>query len=487
MTAMLLDQDICYRAIASRDARFDGRFFTGVRTTGVYCRPVCPARTPQRRNVQFYPSAAAAEAAGFRPCKRCRPEAAPGTPAWNGTEATVSRALRIIADDAADAADMNALATRLGVSARHLRRLFDTHVGAAPADVIRTHRLHTARRLLTETTLSIQDVAYAAGFGSVRRFNDAFKAAYDAPPSAYRNGAACRANLNGRFELRLTYRPPFAFDAILSFLAMRALPGVEAVVENKYYRAARAGSDAGIVAVTHDPARHALRLRIPINVAPALPQITAAARRVFDLSADGHVIDTALSADKRLAPLVRNLPGLRVPGAWDPFETAVRAVIGQQISVAGARTVAGRIASLFGDELHQPDGDVVRLFPTPQQLADAPVEQAGMPRARADAIRGLARALLADERVLDPSASLDGAIETLCALRGFGPWTAHYVAMRALGQPDAFPTGDLGLRKAASDGDTLLSSAALTAHAETWRPWRAYAAVHLWTSLGAAG
>ena len=484
---MVLDQDNCYRAIAGRDARFDGRFFTAVRTTGVYCRPVCPARTPLRRNVVFYPSAAAAEAAGFRPCKRCRPESAPGTPAWNGTEATVSRALRLIADDAAAAENVDALATRLGVSARHLRRLFETHVGAAPADVIRTQRLHTARRLLVESALPIGDVAFAAGFGSVRRFNDAFRAAYDAPPSAFRNGAAKRARANGAFDLRLTYRPPFAYDAVIAFLAMRALPGVEAVVDETYFRAGRAGKEAGVVAVSHEPSRNSIRLRIPINLAPALPQISAAVRRVFDLSADGHVIDGALSTDKLLAPMVRKFPGMRVPGAWEPFETAVRAVIGQQISVAGARTVAGRIAQLFGDALVVPLGDVVRLFPTPQQLAEAPVEEAGMPRARAEAIRGLARALVADERVLDSSASLDETVEILCALRGFGPWTAHYVAMRALGQPDAFPIGDLGLRKAASGNGTLLPAATLTARAEVWRPWRAYAAVHLWTSLGAGG
>jgi len=433
-----MSPDLCYAASGSRDARFDGRFFIAVITTGIYCRPICPARTPLRKNVRYYATAAAAEAAGFRPCKRCRPETSPGTPAWAGTSATVARALRIIDETPS----LDHLAARLGVTDRHLRRLFDEHVGAPPIAILQTRRLHLARTLLRETALPMSDVAFGAGFESVRRFNDAIRKAYRCTPSELR-GKNVTA---GSVALRLTFRPPFRWEAIAGFLGRRAIDGIESFDGARFVR----------MGVTIEPkGGNALRMTVPAALARDIHALVARARRTFDLAADPAAIDEHLRRDRLLRPLLARRPGPRVPGAWEPFEVAVRAIVGQQISVRGATTIMNRCFAGW--------------------------RWSGMPKSRIDAIRALERAVAGDPSILTRGASLEETIERLMSLPGVGPWTAHYIAMRALAEPDAFPHTDLGLRKAAAA--IGIDPAKLLDHAERWRPWRAYAAIALWESL----
>jgi AraC family transcriptional regulator of adaptative response / DNA-3-methyladenine glycosylase II len=480
---MTLDPDICYRAVASRDARFDGRFFTAVTTTGIYCRPICPARTPGRGNVRFYPCAAAAEEAGFRPCRRCRPETAPGSPAWIGTPVTVRRALRLIDAGVLDGrgADVATLAAHLGIGDRHLRRLFANHLGASPLAVAQTRRAHFARQLVDQTDLPLTRIAFAAGFGSVRRFNTAMLSTFGAPPSALRRSP--RAAEPGVVTLRLPYRPPLAWTALLAFLRERAIPGVESVDETTYRRAARAGEATGVIAIRPAANGPYLELSAPVALAPALADLVLRARRLCDLDADPAAIDRDLRRDPLLAPRVRARPGLRVPGAWDRGELAVRAVLGQQVSVAAARTLAGRLAAALGEPLADaPVGGPTHLFPTPAALAQADLTRFGLTRARAAALGGLAAALRDGRLDLDDAADPDDLRARLEALPGIGPWTAQYVALRALGDPDAFPAGDLGVRKALATAVGPATAAAVLARAEAWRPWRAYATLHLWQS-----
>lgn len=482
----MLDPGVCYRALGSRDARFDGRFFVGVVTTGIYCRPICPAPTPKRRNVRFFPCAAAAAEAGFRPCLRCRPEASPWTPAWQGTSATVSRALRLIDEGALDAEDVESLAARLGLGSRHLRRLFEEHVGASPLAVAQTRRIHFAKKLLDETDLPVTRVALAAGFASVRRFNTALRETYGRPPRELRASARHgRPAAGGVLELRLAWRPPFDAAALTRFLEPRAIPGVECVRDGVYRRVLAANGDAGSVEVVTDPDARALRLRVPAFAAPALVDLAARARRLFDLDADPGRIQAHLGRDRRLAARLRRLPGLRVPGAWDPFELAVRIVLGQQVSVRHATALTGGLVERLGEPLQAPlpEGLGAR-FPGPERLAEAsPAALGGMPRQRAEAIRALARAVAEGRLDLETSPGLDPALEQLLALPGIGPWTAQVIAMRALREPDAFPAGDLGLRRAAAPrGAPPLPAGELERRAETWRPWRAYAAMALWAS-----
>jgi AraC family transcriptional regulator of adaptative response / DNA-3-methyladenine glycosylase II len=478
---MDLDHRLCYRAVAARDRRFDGRIFTAVLTTGVYCRPVCPARTPAPGNVRFYATAAAAEAAGFRPCRRCRPQSAPGSAAWLGSPATVARALRLIADGALDRSGTDRLAADLGLGSRQLRRLFARHLGVAPLRLAQTRRLHFAQRLLDETTLPVGRIATACGYGSVRRFQAAYRHAYGAPPTALRRARpspplARAGTAPAAVELRLPYRPPLDWAALVAFLAPRAVPGVERVEPAAYRRAVRAGDRLGVIEVRPAPAGAAhLLLVVPPALAPALLDLHARARRLFDLDADPAPIADALGRDPLLVPSVRRHPGLRLPGAWDPFELLVRAILGQQVSVAAATTLAGRIAARWGEEVAAGH----RLFPTPDALGGAELESVGLPRARAEAIRAAARAAAAGGGPLGPAPSLDEALAALTALPGVGRWTAAYVAMRALGEPDAFPAGDLGLGRAAGN----LGEPELLARAEAWRPWRGYAAMHLWHGL----
>ncbi len=489
---MTIDADICYRALRTRDARFDGRFFIGVRTTGIYCRPVCPARTPLRKNVRFFACAAAAEAAGFRACRRCRPETSPGTPAWLGTSSTVSRALRLIHEGYLDEHDVDALGARLGVGERHLRRLFDEHLGASPIEVALSRRLHLAKRLLDDTAMPIADIAFASGFSSVRRFNDAFTKTFRRAPREIRGDEA-----NGRgqhdasrpIEARLSYRPPFDWRGLTAFFGQRALEGVEAVEDGAYLRTVRFGEATGIVRVRHDADRRQLVVQVPQNLVAALPEITRRVRRLFDLEAEPTGIREVLSADATLRPLVRTRPGLRVPGAWDPFEIAVRGIVGQQVSVAAARTICGRIAARYGTALDPKQRNGLRqAFPGPERLAAARMNGLGLTGRRITTIRAIARGMADGTLMMGTGAGLDEAVARLVELPGVGPWTAHYIALRALGEPDAFPTGDLGLIQAWS----AISRGAVTAKeldrlAEAWRPWRAYAALHLWTSLAKGG
>jgi AraC family transcriptional regulator of adaptative response / DNA-3-methyladenine glycosylase II len=487
MAAMDLDHDACYRAIQTRDARFDGRLFIAVRTTGVYCRPVCPARTPKRENVTFFASAAAAQEAGFRPCLRCRPETAPDLGAWRGTSNTVSRALALIETGALDGADVEALAERLGVGERQLRRLFRRHLGASPVAVAQTRRVLLAKQLIHETRLPMAEIALASGFGSIRRFNETFQQLFRRPPSALRRGDAAEvpAGPTGEVVIRLRYRPPYDWPAMLAFLRARCIPGVEMITDERYARTIEIDGATGIVAVEPTDGS-ALKATIRFPKLSALPIIIARLRRVFDLAADPQTIGAHLAEDPALAPLVKARPGLRVPGAWDGFELAVRAVLGQQITVTAAIGLAGKLVATYGDKLalaHIDYPALTHVFPRPERLSGADIASLGMPRARGAALSSLAAAVAADPQIFGARRSLEEAITQLRSLSGIGEWTAQYIAMRELREPDAFPAADIGLMRAMADESGQRPSAAeLLARAESWRPWRAYAAQHLWAS-----
>jgi AraC family transcriptional regulator of adaptative response / DNA-3-methyladenine glycosylase II len=487
----MLDPDSCYRAVLARDSRFDGRFFTGVTSTGIFCRPVCPARPPKPEHCLFLPSAAAAQAAGFRPCLRCRPEAAPGLAVWRGTGNTVARALRLIEEGALDEGSVDALGERLGVGGRHLRRLFDQHLGASPVAVAQTRRLLFAKSLLTETALPMTEVALAAGYGSLRRFNAAVLAAWGRAPGELRRSERTDGADGGAVTLKLPYRPPLDWSLMIAWLGPRAIPGVEAVEGLRYRRTIAEDGHHGTVEIAPAPDNGSYLLAtIRFPVVATLGGIVARLKRQFDLDADISAIDVQLGADPLLAPLVAARPGLRVPGAWDPFELAARAMLGQQVSVAAATTLAGRVAAIYGTELRMPDGapppiGLTHVFPAPAALVAADPGRLRIPGARAAALAGLAAAIVAEPDLLRPLRPLDETVERLCRLPGIGPWTANYVAMRALREPDAFPAADLGLRKAASDSAEMISTKALEVLAEAWRPWRAYAAIHLWHRLSA--
>ena len=486
--AMDLDHAACYRALATRDARFDGRLFVGVTTTGIYCRPICPARTPRIENVRFFPTAAAAQAAGLRPCLRCRPEASPDLAVWRGTSNTVSRALALIESGALDDTGIEALAARLGVGSRQLRRLFRQHLGASPVAVAQTRRILLAKQLIRETRLSMAEVALAAGFRSVRRFNETFRQLFARPPAALRRARMSDpAHEAGLVRFGLAYAPPYDWDAMLGFLAARAIPGVESVSGHGYGRTIALGAGRGTLHV--EPAgrnRFAVEVRFP-NLT-ALPTIIARVRRVLDLATDPAPINGHLTADPVLAPLVAARPGIRVPGAWDGFELAVRAIIGQQIAVPAATRLLGRLVRVHGDPVAgagPASGDLTHVFPAPACLAGADLCRLGLPRQRAKALNALAAAVVADPLILGPRRSLEEAIAQLRSLPGVGDWTAQYIAMRELREADAFPASDVGLLRAMTGPDGRRPTPGeLAAHAERWRPWRAYAAAHLWASGG---
>ncbi|HQU16890.1 MAG: DNA methylase [Chromatiales bacterium 21-64-14] len=481
-THPLLDYRVCEQARLSRDARFDGLFFTGVVSTRIYCRPVCPAPPPKPQNVRYYTNAAAAEAAGFRPCLRCRPELAPGNAVWKRGEHAVARALKLIDMGVLTEHSLDELATRVGVSARQLRRLFVEYLGVPPISVHTTNRLLFAKQLLTETAMPITDVALAAGFRSVRRFNAAFSQANRMPPRELRRKP--RANVSDALVLRLAYRPPYDFNALLAFLRIRALPGVERIDEHAYARVFGTGAAPGWLRLSAWPGNeHALKLELhgakPTQMLPVITRL----RKMFDLDADPQMIAATLGREGVLKPLLRKHPGLRLPGGWDGFEIAVRAVLGQQVSVAAARTLATRMAQRFGEPLAPPAiPGLQRLFPTPEQLADADLRPLGVTAARAATIRAVARGLLDGKLEFRSEQPLEEFVARWIALPGIGAWTAHYVALRALSHPDAFPAADLILRRAAAGGGAELSTKALEVLANTWRPWRAYAAIHLWRS-----
>jgi len=465
---MDLDHDACYRALELRDARFDGRFFT---PTGTYCRPVCPARTPRSENVTFYPTAAAAQEAGFRPCLRCRPETAPDKGAWRGTSNTVSRALALIELGALDEGDVDALAGRLGLGERQLRRLCRQHLGASPIAVAQTRRVLLAKQLIHETSLPMAEIAFASGFGSIRRFNETFLAMYRRAPCTLRRARRPEipAALGGEISLLLRYQSPYDWPAMLEFLRARAVPGIERVGEGYYARTIQLEDRQGVVSVRPD-AGNALRASIRFPKLSALPGIIARLRRVFDLGADPLAIAADLARDPVLAPLVAARPGLRVPGAWDGFELAIRAVLGQQLPVTAGVRLGARLVAAYGEPLAEPDHELTHAFPRPEVLARADLTSLCMPRSRAAALSAVAAAVVADPEVLCASRGLDEAIRRLRAIPGVSEWTAHYIALRQLREPDAFPAADVGLR------------CALARLAEAWRPWRAYAAQHLWAS-----
>jgi AraC family transcriptional regulator of adaptative response / DNA-3-methyladenine glycosylase II len=484
---MDMDRTACYRAISTRDARFDGRLFVGVKTTGIYCRPICPARTPKFENVSFYASAAAAQQSGFRPCLRCRPETSPELAFWRGTSNTVSRALALIEAGGLDDDDVEGLAGRLGVGARQLRRLFRQHVGASPLAVAQTRRVHLAKQLIHETRLPMAEVALASGFHSIRRFNETFRAMFGRPPLALRRISDKTEHEPGELSVRLAYRPPYDWDAMLAFVAARAIPGVETVSENSYRRTIAIGGHCGTIKVMPaDRNRVAVSLRFPDMA--ALPQIIARVRRVFDLGADPDTIGMHLALDPALAPLVAARPGLRVPGAWDGFELAVRAIFGQQVTVPAATRLLGKLVRTHGDPLPAASEDgpgLTHVFPPAARLANADLASLGMPHARAMAVNALARAIAADPAIFSRGAGLEEAIAKLRALPGIDEWTAQYIAMRELREPDAFPAADIGLLRAMADrSGRRPSPAGLSARAECWRPWRAYAALHLWAAGG---
>ncbi len=495
---MTLNRKSCYAAVTSRDARFDGRFFTAVHTTGIYCRPVCPAPAPLLKNVEFYSCAAAAEEAGFRPCRRCRPESSPGTPAWAGTSTTVSRAMNLIAEGALDSeGGARALAERLGLGERHLRRLFLEHLGTTPGAIARTRRAHFARQLIDETDMPMTRVALSAGYSSVRRFNEAIKSTFGFPPRELRRKSTCRGgggrglkqSNNGGIDcpiaLTLPYRPPFDWEEIIRFFGPRVTPGVEEVGDEFYRRTITMEGGGAVIEVVRSESNNCLILTLPAPTVE-MPAILARVRRLFDLGADPLAIGRHLGKDKRLARLVELRPGIRLPGGYDRFEMAVRAIAGQQISVKGATTLTGRLAEQFGEAIETPHTQLNRLFPKPAELVDAPIESIGMPGKRAGTIRELSRRVGGGEIDLDAPQAPEELMEALQRIPGIGEWTAEYIAMRALPSPNAFPAGDLGIRKAlVSRGRDLkqLTGARAREIARPWQPWRAYAVMHLWRSL----
>jgi AraC family transcriptional regulator of adaptative response / DNA-3-methyladenine glycosylase II len=461
----------------SHDPRFDGKFFIGVRSTRIYCRSICPVPAVKEANVRYFPTAAAAAESGFRPCLRCRPECSPGAPAWFGTSTTVSRALRLIAEGGLAAGGIESLAGRLGVGSRHLRRLFIRHLGAPPKTVVQTRRLHFAKRLIDETALPMSSVALAAGFGCVRRFNAAIRKTYQRTPLQIRRlRKQPTVPAENCYRFQLPFRPPYQWQALLSFLAARATPGVEVVDADGYRRSISLNGCHGQIAVALDDQHNALSVQVQIADPACLFTIVECVRRMFDLNADCAAIEEAFATDHEMRPLIKARPGLRVPGCWDGFELTVRAILGQQVTVKGATTLAGRIVHSLGKRIY-PIGNITHRFPAPEVLSDAKLTGLGLTTKRAETIRALARAVCEGQIRFERLADSETLLARLQAIPGIGAWTAQYVAMRALGEPDALPTGDLGLLRALK----LKTFHELEKRAETWRPWRSYACMHLWS------
>ncbi|MEK6242869.1 MAG: DNA-3-methyladenine glycosylase 2 [Pseudomonadota bacterium] len=478
---MTLDPHTCYRALKARDARFDGRFFVAVSSTRIYCRPVCTVKPPKRENCRFYPSAAAAESGGYRPCLRCRPELAPGNASVDATSRLAQAAASLLEDRTLDEAGLDAVASHLGITDRHLRRAFGAEFGVSPVEFAQTQRLLLAKRLLTDTALPVTEIAFASGFGSLRRFNALFKQRYRLQPSQLRRhmrgGVPAGADA---LHFELSFRPPYDWAAMRAFLSTRAVAGVEAVDGSCYRRTVRIPIDGkdhlGWIEVGMSPKKPTLRVTVSASLAKALPPVLSRVKALMDLACHPTEVAQALGA------LARNHPGLRVPGAFDGFEVAVRAILGQQVTVAAARTVAGRFAAAFGDPLDTPSSSLNRIFPSAERIAELPygrIARLGMPGARARTVVALARAVADGDLVLMPNADIEATLDKLRSLPGVGEWTAQYIAMRALAWPDAFPHTDLGVMKAL--GET--HARRVLAAAEAWRPWRAYAVMHLWQSL----
>ena len=480
------DTEACYRAVKSRDRRFDGVFYTGVTSTGIYCRPSCPATTPARRNVTFHRTAAAAQAAGFRACKRCLPDATPGSPDWDVAADTAGRAMRLIADGVVERDGVDGLADRVGYTSRHLSRLLTSELGAGPLALARARRAQNARILIETTAMPFGDVAFAAGFASIRQFNDTVREVYAGTPSQLRGRVRTASTTSGRIELRLPVRARYAGREVLAFLAAHLVPGVEAAGADWYERTLDLPHGHGRVRLTFpdDAAgtgttfvRCALSVEDLRDVGTAVERC----RRLLDADCDPLAVDDALTDDPRLAPLVRARPGLRVPGGTDGDEVAVRAVLGQQVSLAGGISLGGKLTERYGERVPAPDGGPDRLFPRAAALAGVDPEELPMPRARGRALVGLCAALAAGDVPLDRSLDRAEVRARLVALPGIGPWTADLVAMRALGDPDVFLPTDIGVRRALSALGHDPASAAATS--QSWRPWRSYALMHLWTTL----
>lgn len=487
---MSLDPELCWRAHLARDPRFDGRFFTGVQSTGIYCRPICPARHPLRRNVNFFSCAAAAEEAGLRPCRRCRPESAPGSSAWRGSSATVERALRLIENGTLDRVDLQTLASRVGVGSHHLRRLFLRELGTTPSVIARTRRLHFARRLLVETKLGIAEIAFHSGFSSVRTFNEALRNAYGHAPGELRRKHSSDSDApspkNSVITLKLSYRPPLDWDETLRFLRPRVMRGIETIQGNSWRRICGTDTKPFGVMVTAHPTADALIATIDNPPAGSLADLVRRLKRVFDLDADPQAVAAVLGKDPLLSASLRARPGLRVPGAWDVFEILVRAILGQQISVAAASTLTARLIERLGVPVTtNVGGDSVQghLFPTPAAISDTDLSVIGLPKTRAANLRGVAQKVASGELDLEAPWDPQEFERELTNLPGLGPWTARYVAMRGLGEPDSLPDADLGLLRALENAGVAAKAADLRRHAQAWRPWRAYAALHLWASL----
>ncbi|MBV9641104.1 MAG: helix-turn-helix domain-containing protein [Mycobacteriaceae bacterium] len=479
------DFDRCFRAMRSRDARFDGWFVTAVLTTRVYCRPSCPARPPHVHNVRFYPSAAAAQRAGFRPCKRCRPDASPGSPEWNVRGDVVARAMRLIADGTVDRDGVTGLAGRLGYTPRQLERLLQAEVGANPLALARAQRTQTARVLIETTDLPFGDVAFAAGFSSIRQFNDTVREVCDSTPTELRRRAASRreraAPGTGAVSLRLPTRTPFAYDGVFGHLAAAAVPGCEEVRDGAYRRTLRLPRGAGIVSLT--PAADHVRCRLRLDDFRDLSAAITRCRRLLDLDADPEAVDEALRVDTDLAVLVDKSPGQRIPRTVDEAELALRAVIGQQVSVKAARTHVARIVEAYGRQVTDPAGGLTRTFPSASELAEIDAARLGLPRSRRRAVLALIQALAGGDVVLDAGCDWDRARRELLRLPGIGSWTAEVAAMRGFGDPDAFPAADAGVRRAAGQLGLPTGTRALIEHSARWRPWRSYATQYLWTAL----
>jgi len=482
---MLDDPDRCYAAFQARDPRFDGWFVVGVTSTGIYCRPSCPALPARRDRVRFLATAAAAQRAGFRACKRCRPDASPGSPAWDHRADLVARAMRLIADGVVDRDGVHGLAARLGYSTRHLNRQLLDEVGAGPLALARAQRAQTSRVLIETTELAFTEVAFAAGFGSVRQFNDAVRAVFATTPTVLRDRAGRGMASGGdTLRLRLAHRRPAAMGPVFDHLAARAVPGLECMAApDRYRRSLRLPHGSGIVELVVEPRYVAASLHV--TDIRDLGAAVQRCRRSLDLDADPIAVDERLAADPVMAGLVGAVPGLRVPHSVDPFEAAVRAVLGQQVSVAGARRFAQRLVARFGDRLERPWEGVTTRFPDAQTLAAADLDAIGLTTRRAAAIRGLATAVASGRLDLDVGADRRATLDVLGRLPGIGPWTVEMIALRALGDPDAFPATDLVLRRAAGQLGLPSVPADLTAHASAWRPWRAVAAQHLWQHAAA--
>lgn len=479
------DFDRCYRAVQSKDARFDGWFVTAVLTTGIYCRPSCPVRPPLAQNLRFYPTAAAAQKAGFRACKRCRPDASPGSPEWNVRGDVVARAMRLIADGTVDRRGVTGLAAQLGYTTRQLERLLQAEVGANPLALARAQRTQTARVLIETTDLPFADVAFAAGFSSIRQFNDTVRSVCALTPTALRQRARARGRDDAAgpdaLSLRLPVRTPFAYEGVFGHLAASAVPGVEEVRDGAYRRTLRLPSGSGVVALTPYPDH--VRCRLVIDDFRDLAAAIARCRRLLDLDADPTAIIDALGSDAQLGALVAKAPGQRIPRTVDESELAVRVVLGQQVSVKAARTHAGRIAEAYGTPFSDPGGALTRVFPSVEQLAALDPGTLAMPATRRRTLTTLIGALADGDVDLSAGADWNRARTQLAALPGIGPWTTELIAMRGLGDPDAFPVTDLGVRVAAEAVGLPVTADGLLTHSARWRPWRAYVTQHLWTAL----